>query len=170
MLGGIPIHFHVQRFGNTSNIAPSIPVVEVRSYVIPRPSASSPIQIREPRRVTVQNTTYIVSHVPSSSIPSSSNAIPPPHSRGPSGWNVAMSHVRIAATHVVVSQSQVPPVVREVVFLLLEVMLLLPECLFLLMVFLMGHLTGFLMDLIMDHSMDRFIHLMGTAIRNPLTF
>ena len=61
--------------------------------------------------MTIGNITYIVSHVPSSSIPSSSNAIPPPHSRGPSGQNVATSHVRTVATHVVVSQSQVPPVV-----------------------------------------------------------
>ena len=61
--------------------------------------------------MTVGNTTYTVSHVPSSSIPSSSNAIPPPHSRGPSGRNVAMSHVHTTAIRVVVSQSQVPPVV-----------------------------------------------------------
>ena len=61
--------------------------------------------------MTIGNTTYITSHVPSSSIPSSLNAIPPHHSRGPSGRNVAMSHVHTAATRVVVSQSQVPPVV-----------------------------------------------------------
>ena len=61
--------------------------------------------------MTIGNTTYIISHVPSSSIPCSSNAIPPPHSHGPSSRNVATSHVRIAATRVVVSQSQVPPVV-----------------------------------------------------------
>ena len=61
--------------------------------------------------MTIGNTTYITSHVPSSSIPSSSNVIPPPPSRGPSGRNVATSHVRTAATHVVVSQSQVLPVV-----------------------------------------------------------
>ena len=61
--------------------------------------------------MTVGNTTYVISHVPSSSIPISSNAIPPPHSRGPLGWNFAMSHVHAAATCVVVSQSQVPPVV-----------------------------------------------------------
>ena len=61
--------------------------------------------------MTIGNTTYITSRVPSSSIPSSLNAIPLPHSRGPSGWNVASSHVRTAATHVVMSQSQVPPIV-----------------------------------------------------------
>ena len=59
----------------------------------------------------VGNTTYIVSHVPSSSIPSSANAIPPHHSHGPLGRNVTTSHVCIDTTHVVVSQSQVPLVV-----------------------------------------------------------
>ena len=49
MPGGIPSHFHVERFGNSSHIAPSILVVEVTSHVHPRPSASSPIQIPEPR-------------------------------------------------------------------------------------------------------------------------
>ena len=61
--------------------------------------------------MTIGNTTYITSHVPSSSIPSSSNVIPLPHSRGPSSQNVATSHVHTASTHIVVSQSQVPPVV-----------------------------------------------------------
>ena len=96
-----------------SHIAPSILVVEATSHVHPRPGVSSPIRIPEPRRVTVGNTTYIVSHVALSSIPSSSNAIPPHHSRGPLGWNVAASHVHTATTRVVVSQSQVPPVVSE---------------------------------------------------------
>ena len=103
MPGGIPRHFHVERFGNTSHIAPSIPTVEATSHVHPRPGVSSPIRIPEPRQVTIGNTTYIVSRVPSSSIPSSSNSIPPPHSRGPSGRNVATSHVRIAATRIIVS-------------------------------------------------------------------
>ena len=49
MPGGIPSHFHVEIFGNTSHIAPSIPTVEVTSHVRPRPSASSPIRIPEPR-------------------------------------------------------------------------------------------------------------------------
>ena len=61
--------------------------------------------------MTIGNTTYIVPHVPISSIPSSSNVIPCPHSHGPSGQNVSTSHVRIAATGVVVSQNQVPLVV-----------------------------------------------------------
>ena len=49
MPGGIPSHFLVERFGNTSHVAPSIPVVEVTSYVRPRPRASTPIRIPEPR-------------------------------------------------------------------------------------------------------------------------
>ena len=35
-LGGTPIPFHVERFGTTSHIAPSIPVVEATSNVHPR--------------------------------------------------------------------------------------------------------------------------------------
>ena len=103
--GGTLFPFHVEIFGNTSHIAPSIPTVEATSHVCHRPGVSSPIWIPKPRRMTIWNTTYITSHVPSSSIPSSSNAIPPPHSHGPSGWNVATSHVRTTATRVVVSQS-----------------------------------------------------------------
>ena len=61
--------------------------------------------------MTIGNTTYVISHVPLSSIPSSSNAIPPPHSHGPSGRNVVTIHVRTAATRIAMSQSQVPPVV-----------------------------------------------------------
>ena len=46
---GIPIPFHVERFGSTSHIAPSILAVEATSHVRPRPGASSPIWILEPR-------------------------------------------------------------------------------------------------------------------------
>ena len=71
--------------------------------------------IPEPRRVKIGNTTYIPSHVPSSSIPTPSNAflttLPPPHSRGPSGRNVATSQVGIVTTRKVISQSQVSPIV-----------------------------------------------------------
>ena len=63
--------------------------------------------------MTIGNTTYITSHIPSSSIPSSLNSIPLPHSHGPLGQNVTAIHVRTIATHVVVSQSQVPPVVSR---------------------------------------------------------
>ena len=67
--------------------------------------------------MTIGNTTYIPSHVPSSSIPTPSNAflrtLPPPHSRGPSGRNIAISHVFTMTTHTVVSQSQESPVVSK---------------------------------------------------------
>ena len=65
--------------------------------------------------MTIGNTTYIPSHVLLSSIPTPSNAflttLPPPHSHGPSGWNVATSHVRTVTSCTAVSQSQVSPVV-----------------------------------------------------------
>ena len=47
-LGGTPIPFHVERFGNTSHIAPSILAVEPTSHVHPRPGVSIPIRIPEP--------------------------------------------------------------------------------------------------------------------------
>ena len=56
---------------------------------------------------------YIISQVPSSFVPSSSNVHPPPHSRGPSGRNVATSYVRTAVTRLVVSQVHAPPVVSR---------------------------------------------------------
>ena len=62
--------------------------------------------MRDCREYHLRDFTY-----PFISIPSSSNAIPPPHSCGPLGRNVATIHVRTATTHVVVSQIQVPPVV-----------------------------------------------------------
>ena len=63
---GTPIPFHAERFGSTSHIAPSIPAMEDTSHVRPRPSVSSHMRIPEPRQVTIGNTTYIPSHVPSS--------------------------------------------------------------------------------------------------------
>ena len=72
-LGGTPIPFHVERFGSTSHITPSIPTVEASSHVHPRPSVSNPMRIPEPRLVNIGNTTYIPSHVPSSN-PVPSNA------------------------------------------------------------------------------------------------
>ena len=44
MPGGIPIPFHVEIFGSMS-FAPSIPTVEDKSHVHPRPSVSNPIRI-----------------------------------------------------------------------------------------------------------------------------
>ena len=65
--------------------------------------------------MTIGNTPYIPSHVPSSSKPTPSNAflttLPPPHSHGPLGWNITTSHVHTMTARMVVSQSQVPPFV-----------------------------------------------------------
>ena len=61
--------------------------------------------------MTIGNTTYIVSQIPSSLVPCSSNVVPPPNSRGPSGWNVATSQVRTAVTRPVMYQVHPPPVV-----------------------------------------------------------
>ena len=61
--------------------------------------------------MTIGNSTYIITQIPSSSIPSSSNVHPPSHSRGPSGWNVATCHVRTAVTRPVMYQVHPPPVV-----------------------------------------------------------
>ena len=84
-------------------------------HVHPRTSVSSHIWIPELRRVTIGNTTYIPSHVPSSSISTPSNAflttLPPPHSHGPSGRNVATSQGRTVTDRTIVSQSQVSPIV-----------------------------------------------------------
>ena len=60
---------------------------------------------------------------------------------------------------------------QEVMVILLEVTFLLPGRIFLLMehiFLLMECRMGCLMDLIMGHSMDRVIHLMGMGINNPL--
>ena len=78
-------------------------VVEATSHIPPRSRVSDPIRIPDPRRVTIGNNTYIISQVPSSSVPSSSNVHPPPHSRGPSGRNIATSHVHTLVTQPVVS-------------------------------------------------------------------
>ena len=92
-------------------------MVEATSHVYPRPNVSSHMWIPKPRQVTIGNTIYIPSHVPSSSNPTPSNAflttLPPPHSRGPSGRNIATSHVCTVTAHMVVSQSQVPLVVSR---------------------------------------------------------
>ena len=68
--------------------------------------------------MTIGITTYIPLHVPLSSNPTPSNAflttLPPPHSCGPSGRNVATSHVCTTTAHIVVSQGQVSLVVLGV--------------------------------------------------------
>ena len=74
MPGGTPIPFHVEIFGGTSHIAPSILVVEASSHDHPRPSVSNPMRIPEPRRVKIGNTTYIPSHISSSLNPIPLNA------------------------------------------------------------------------------------------------
>ena len=61
--------------------------------------------------MTIGNNTYIITQIPSSSVPSSLNVHPPPHLHGPSGQNVATRHVRSTSSRPVVSQVQVPPVV-----------------------------------------------------------
>ena len=86
---GTSIPFIAERFGSTSHITPSILVVEDYSRVRPRPSTSVPIQGPEPRHVNIGGTSYIPSHIPSSSTPIPSNEFltmhPPPKSSGPLG-------------------------------------------------------------------------------------
>ena len=77
--------YHAERFGSTSHIAPSILVVEATSHIPPSSRVSDLIRIPDLRQVTIVNNRYIITQVPSSSGPSSSNVHPPPHSRGPSG-------------------------------------------------------------------------------------
>ena len=43
MPGGMPIPYLAERFGSTSHIAPSIPVVEATSHIPPRSRVSDPI-------------------------------------------------------------------------------------------------------------------------------
>ena len=62
---GTSIPFHAERFGGTSHITPSIPVVEVPSHTHPRPTTSVPIRGLEPKHVNIGGTSYIPSHIPS---------------------------------------------------------------------------------------------------------
>ena len=78
MPGGNPIPYLAERFGSTSHIAPSIPVVEAPSHPPPRSRVSDPIRIPGPRRVTIGGSTYLITQIPSSSVPISSNVHPPP--------------------------------------------------------------------------------------------
>ena len=62
--------------------------------------------------MNIEGTSYIPSHIPSSSqhIPSNSFLTHPlPNSSGPSGRRSTVSHVRHASSNTVVSQGQVPP-------------------------------------------------------------
>ena len=59
--------------------------------------------------MTIGNITYLITHIPSSLVPSSSNAHPPPYSRGPSSRYMATSQVHTAVTRPIVSQVHIPP-------------------------------------------------------------
>ena len=107
---GTLIPYHVERFGSTSHIAPSISVVEVTSHIPSRSRVSDPIRIPDLRRVTIGNSTYNITQIPSSSVPSSSNVHPPPYSHGPSSQHMATSQVRTAVTRLIVSQFHIPPI------------------------------------------------------------
>ena len=76
-----------KRFGSSSHITPSILAVEIPSHTHPIPSTSVPIWGPEPRHVNIGGTSYIPSHIPSSSEPIPSNYFltthPPPNSSGP---------------------------------------------------------------------------------------
>ena len=61
--------------------------------------------------MTIGNNTYLITQIPSSSIPSYSDVHPPPYSRGPSCRNIATSYVHTAITRPVVSQIHAPPIV-----------------------------------------------------------
>ena len=91
MPGGNPIPYLAKRFWSTSHIVPSVPVVEATSYLPRRSRVSDPIMILDPRRVTIGGSTYLITQIPSSSAPSSSNVHPPPYSRGPSSRHMATS-------------------------------------------------------------------------------
>ena len=67
--GGTLIPYHAERFGSTSHIAPSVPVVEVTSHIPPRSRVNDPIRIPDPRRVTIDCSTYIITRIPSSGKP-----------------------------------------------------------------------------------------------------
>ena len=60
---GTLIPYHAERFGSTSHITPSIPMVEVTSHIPPRSRVSDPIRIPDPRRVMIGNSTYLITHI-----------------------------------------------------------------------------------------------------------
>ena len=110
MHGGIPMTYLAERFGSTSHIAPSILVVEAPSHPPPRSRVSDPIKIPGLRWVTIGGSTYLITHIPSSSVPSSSNVHPPPYPRGPSSRYMATSQIHTAVNRPIVSQVHIPPV------------------------------------------------------------
>ena len=61
--------------------------------------------------MTIGNSTYLITQIPSSSVLCYLNVHPPPHSRGPSGRNAATSYVCTTVTRPVVSQFHASPVV-----------------------------------------------------------
>ena len=58
--------------------------------------------------MTVGGSTYLITQIPSSSVPSSSNVHPPPYLRGPSSPHMATSQVRTTVTRPIVSQVYIP--------------------------------------------------------------
>ena len=52
----------------------------------------------------------MITQIPLSSIPSSSNVHPPPYSHGPLSWHMATSQVHTAVTRPIVSQVYIPPI------------------------------------------------------------
>ena len=106
--GGTSTPFHAERFGNSSHIAPSTPAVAVPSHTQPKPSTSVPLRGPQQRHVNIGGTSYIPSHIPSSSQPVPSNGFlthPLPNSSGPSGQSSTSSQVRPVNANTVVSQS-----------------------------------------------------------------
>ena len=105
--GHTSIPFQADRFGSTSHITPSIPVVEVSSHTHPMPSTSVPIWGLEPRHVNIGGTSYVPSNIPSSSTPIPSNDFltthPLPNFSGPSSQISTTSHVHSTSTNIVVS-------------------------------------------------------------------
>ena len=71
MPGGNPIPYLAERFGSTSHIAPSIPVVEAPSHPPPSSRVSDLIRIPGPRRVMIGTSTYLITEIASSSLLSS---------------------------------------------------------------------------------------------------
>ena len=59
--------------------------------------------------MTIGTSTYLITEIPSSSVPSSSNVHPPPYPRGPSSQYMATSQVHTAVTRPILSQVHIPP-------------------------------------------------------------